>query len=54
MTEDQATELLTAVHDLQQIGMGLGLVLGQGVIWLQTLCILMLLAIFFLALRRSF
>lgn len=54
MTPDQAQELLTAVHDLQQIGMGLGLVLGQGVIWLQALCILMLIAIFFLAMRRNF
>lgn len=53
MTQDQAQELLAAVHDLQQIGMALGHVLGTCSIWLQIIAILLLGVIFFQALRRS-
>lgn len=53
MTQDQAAELLTAVHDLQQQTMALGMLEAQGVIWLQSVCILLLLVMFFLALGRS-
>jgi len=53
MTQDQATELLVAVHDLQQITMAQGVLLSQAVIWSQAVCILLLCLLFFAALRRS-
>ena len=53
MTFDQAAELLAAVHDLQQLAGGLGLLLAQAVVWLQTACLLGVLGLFFLALRRQ-
>lgn len=53
MTPDQAQELLTAVHDLQQIGMALGTVAGTCATWLQVVSLLLLIVIFFQALRRS-
>ena len=54
MTQDQADQLLKAVADLQQIGQALGMLLAQGVIWLQVSCILLCIAVFFVALRRQF
>ena len=51
MTQDQATQLLAAVADLQEIGKALGLVLGQVAISLHIVCILLLVLIFFAALK---
>ena len=53
MTSDQAIQLLAAVGDLQQIGMGLGIVLGQCAIWLNIVSVLLLGIIYFQAVKRS-
>ena len=53
MTQDQATELLAAVHDLQQVAMAQGVLLAQTAIWAQAVCILLVCVLFFQALRRS-
>ncbi len=53
MTEQQATQLLGAVADLQQQGQALGMLLARGCVLLEGVIVLLCAVVFFQVWRRN-
>lgn len=52
MTDAQAAELLSAVHDLQQQTQALGQLLAQAKLFIEIACVLLLCIMFLVAVHR--
>lgn len=53
MTDSQFQQLMAALHDAHEQTSALGSLLGQLTTWAQIGCLLLLIVVFFLALRRA-